>query len=171
MKKSIWMVLVAVLVVAMLASCAPASGGTTSNVAPTASGPALITVKGKIASSPYVLDQAAFDANSKELATFDPWVGSAGKDVTEKGITLKDLIALVKPTSDAKTVSLIATDGKAFDIPIEDAQKLDIMLSHWVDGEMLVEKTGGPVKLAFPKDATTYKSENWAWWLVSVEFK
>ncbi len=167
MKKTILFVLLAATLVVALAGCGPKQGA----AAPKATGPALVTVKGKIASAPYVLDQAAFDANSKELKTFDPWVGSSGKDVTEKGILLKDLIALVKPTSDAKTISIVATDGKAFDIAMADAQKYDVMLSHWIDGEMLVEKTGGPVKLAISKDWTDYKSENWAWWVVAVEFK
>ncbi|MDD5367923.1 MAG: molybdopterin-dependent oxidoreductase [Anaerolineaceae bacterium] len=171
MKKSVLIVLAAVMILAVLAGCTPKSTAGTLGAAPTASGPSLITVKGKIASSPYVLDQAAFDANAKEGAYFDPWVGNAGKDVTEKGILLKDLITLVKPASDAKTVSLIGTDGKAFDIPMADAQKYDIMLAHWVDGALLDEKTGGPVKVAYPKDATTYKPENWAWWIVTVEFK
>ncbi|HVN53166.1 MAG TPA: molybdopterin-dependent oxidoreductase [Anaerolineaceae bacterium] len=165
MKKTILFVLATILMMSLLVGCAAqnTSGSTT--------GPALVTVKGKIANGSYVLDQAAFDANSKELKTFDPWVGDKGKDVTEKGILLKDLITMVKPSSDVKTVSLIGTDGKAFDVAFEDAQKYDIMLSHWVDGTMLDQKNGGPVKAAYPKDATNYKPENWAWWVVTVEFK
>jgi hypothetical protein len=166
MKKMMFVVLVAALMVGMLASCANNSGA-----APTTTGPTLITVKGKIAAGTYPLDQAAFDKNSKEGAYFDPWVGKSGKDVTIKGILLKDLIALVKPASDAKTISLIATDGKAFDVPIADANQYNIMLSRWIDGTELVEKTGGPVKVAYPKDATNYKPEQWAWWVVAVEFK
>ncbi len=163
MKKSILFVLAVLMVASLVAGCASNTSSST--------GPALVTVKGKIASSPYVLDEAAFTKNAKELATFDPWVGDSGKDVTEKGILLKDLITMVKPAADVTTVSLIGTDGKAFDVPLADAQKYDIMLSHWVDGTMLEQKTGGPVKAAFPKDDPNAKPESWAWWVVSVEFK
>jgi hypothetical protein len=166
MKKMLFVVLAAAMMLGMLASCADNSGA-----APTITGPSLVTVKGKIAAGTYQLDQAAFDKNSKEGPYFDPWVGKAGKDVTVKGIMLKDLITLVKPAADATTISLIATDGKNFDVPIADAQKYNIILSRWIDGTALDEKTGGPVKVAYPKDATQYKPEQWAWWIVSVEFK
>lgn len=165
MKKILFVLLAAAMITALV-GCAGQSGA-----APTTSGPTLITVKGKIAAGQYLLDQAAFDKNAKEGAYFDPWTGKAGKDVTFKGIMLKDLITLVKPASDAKTVSLIATDGKAFDVPIADAQNFNIMLARWINGALLEEKTGGPVKVAYPKEATQYTPEQWAWWVVSVEFK
>ncbi len=165
MKKILFVLLAAAMITALV-GCASQSGA-----APTTSGPTLITVKGKIAAGTYLLDQAAFDKNSKEGPYFDPWTGKAGKDVTFKGIMLKDLVTLVKPTSDAKTISLIATDGKAFDVPIADAQNFNIMLARWIDGTPLEEKTGGPVKVAYPKEATQYTPEQWAWWVVSVEFK
>ncbi len=165
MKKILFVLLAAAMITALV-GCAGQSGA-----APTTSGPTLITVKGKIAAGTYLLDQAAFDKNSKEGPYFDPWTGKAGKDVTFKGIMLKDLVTLVKPASDAKTISLIATDGKAFDVPISDAQNFNIMLARWIDGAPLEEKTGGPVKVAYPKEATQYTPEQWAWWVVAVEFK
>ncbi len=68
--------------------------------------------------------------------------------------------------------ALIATDGKAFDISIADAQKYDIMLAHWVDGALLTEENGGPVKVAYSDDAkATYADEQWAWWVVGVTVK
>jgi hypothetical protein len=36
---------------------------------------------------------------------------------------------------------------------------------------MLDQKAGGPVKVAYPADATTYTSDSWAWWVVKVQFK
>ncbi|MEN6523261.1 MAG: molybdopterin-dependent oxidoreductase [Anaerolineaceae bacterium] len=161
MKKSVYIVLIFVLLAGVLASCAAKPGD------------ALITVKGKIdktnSGSNYVLDQAAFDSKSVELTYNDPWMGDGLK---YKGILLKDLIEMVKPAADVTTVSLICTDGKAYDVALADAQKYDIMLTHWVGGELLTEENGGPVKVAYPDDAkATYPDENWAWWIVSVEFK
>ncbi|NMB90093.1 MAG: molybdopterin-dependent oxidoreductase [Chloroflexi bacterium] len=170
MKKGFQYILMLVLLAAVITGCTTSTPTAEPTAEPTA-GPALVTVSGKIANGTYVLDQAAFDAHSKEVDCFDPWVGDSGKDVTEKGILLKDLIDLAQADSDATTISLVATDGKAFDIPIADAQQYDIVLAHWVDGEMLAEDGGGPVKLAYPKDATSYTADNWAWWIVGAEIK
>ena len=136
-------------------------------------GEALITVKGDIGKTNsgdnYILDQAAFDELSTELVYNDPWMGDG---LAYKGILLKDLIDLVKPGDDVTIVSLVATDGKAFDIALADAEMYDIILAHWVDGNLLDEGNGGPVKVAYPDDAkATYPDENWAWWVVTVNFK
>ncbi len=160
MKKSLLIVVSVALVAVMLAGCG-------SN----AKAPSLVTVTGKIANSTYELTEATFDKNSTELQYHDPWVGTNGSDVMEKGILLKDLIALVKPTSDVTTVALICTDGKEYDVSMADAQKYNIMLTHWVAGTMLDQKSGGPVKVAYPADATSYTSDSWAWWVVKVQFK
>ncbi|NPV56134.1 MAG: hypothetical protein HPY76_05590 [Anaerolineae bacterium] len=161
MKKSLYLILVLALFAGMLAACGQKTGD------------ALLTVKGSIgktnSGSNYVLDQAAFDEKSVELTYNDPWMGDGLK---YKGILLKDLIAMVEPASDATTISLVATDGKAFDIAISDAEMYDIMLPRWVDGALLTEENGGPVKVAYPDDAKAiYPDEQWAWWIVSIDIK
>jgi hypothetical protein len=161
MKKNLYIVLAIVIFATLLASCAAKPGAS------------LITVKGDIgktnSGNTYILDQAAFDSKSVELTYNDPWMGDGLK---YKGILLKDLIALVKPGSAVTTVSLIATDGKAFDIALADAQNFNIMLPRWVDGVLLDESNGGPVKVAYSDDAkAVYPDDNWAWWVVEVEFK
>ncbi|MGD0709048.1 MAG: hypothetical protein ABSA51_11435 [Anaerolineaceae bacterium] len=165
MKKSILVLIVVAMLIVPLAAC----GSKTAAV-----GTALVTVSGKIqnknSGDTYVLDQAAFDANSVEKPYSDPWM----KDVkTYKGILLSEFITLVNPTSDATTISLIATDGKSLDIPIADAQKYDIMLSRWSDGTTALDtSTGGPVKVAFPDAAkTTYTDDQWMWWIVKIDVK
>lgn len=161
MKKNLYIVLALVLFASLLVGCGAKTGD------------ALITVKGSIGNtnsgSDYVLDQAAFDTNSVELVYNDPWMGDG---LAYKGILLKDLITLVEPGSDVTTVALICTDGKEYDIAIADAQAMNIMLARWVDGNLLTEENGGPVKVAYSDDAKAiYPDENWAWWVVSVEFK
>jgi hypothetical protein len=158
MKKSLLIVVSMLMVFAMLVGCGYKA-------------PSLVTVTGKIANGTYELTEATFTAHSTELQYHDPWVGSSGSDVKEKGILLKDLITLVKPTADVTTVALICTDGKEYDVSMADAQKYDIMLSHWVAGTVLDNKTGGPVKVAYPADATAYTNDSWAWWVVKVNFK
>jgi len=161
MKKTMYVVLAMTLFATLLAGCAAKPGDS------------LITVKGDIgktnSGSDYVLDQAAFDANSVELVYNDPWMGDG---LNYKGILLKDLITLVEPGSGVTTVALICTDGKEYDVAIADAQAYDIMLAHWVDGNLLTEENGGPVKVAYSDDSKAiYPDESWAWWVVSVEFK
>jgi hypothetical protein len=161
MKKNLYIVLAILLFASLLTGCAAKPGD------------ALITVKGDIGKTNsgdnYVLDQALFDSKSVELTYNDPWMGDGLK---YKGILLRDLIEMVKPGSDVTIVSLICTDGKAYDIAIVDAQNFDIMLARWVDGNLLDESNGGPVKVAYPDDAKVYyPDENWAWWVVSVDFK
>jgi hypothetical protein len=160
MKKSLLIVVSMLLVFTMLVGCGS-----------TAKSPSLVTVTGKIANGTYDLTEATFAAHSTELQYHDPWVGTSGSDVKEKGILLKDLIALVKPTADVKTVALICTDGKEYDVSMADAQQYNIMLSHWVAGTVLDNKTGGPVKVAYPAEAKAYTNDSWAWWVVKVNFK
>jgi hypothetical protein len=164
MKKSMYLIMAIVIFATLLVGC----GGGNAAV-----GDALITVKGDIgktnSGNTYVLDQAAFDKNSVELTYNDPWMGDGLK---YKGILLKDLVNMVKPGSGVTTVSLICTDGKAYNIALADAKAYDIILARWVDGNALDESNGGPVKVAYPDAAkATYPDENWAWWVVSVEFK
>lgn len=161
MKKSLYIIVAIAIFAALVAGCTAKPGD------------ALITIKGDIgkknSGDNFVLDQATFDSKSVELVYNDPWMGDGLK---YKGILLKDLADMVKPGSGVKTISLIATDGKAFDIALADAKQYDIMLARWVDGEPLTEENGGPVKVAYSDPAkAVYPDENWAWWVVTVQFK
>jgi hypothetical protein len=168
MKKFSLILVVMLLLGLTLTAC---GGGSTSETAPV--GEALVTVSGMIQNTnsgdTYVLDEAAFDATSVEEVYNDPWMGDG---LTYKGILLSDLITLINPTAEATTISLVAVDGMSLDIPISDANQYHIMLAHWVDGEMLANDTGGPVKVAFPDDASgTYTDEQWMWWITTIEVK
>jgi hypothetical protein len=162
MKKLVYLLIIMTVIATLLASCAPKKPGES-----------VLVVTGKIgktnSGSDYVIDQATFDAKSTELTYNDPWMGDGLK---YKGILLKDLITMVKPASDVTTVRLIATDGKAFDIALADAKNYNIILARWVDGTPLTAENGGPVKVAYSDDAkATYPDEQWAWWVVKVEFR
>lgn len=164
MKKTILVVISLFVIASLLAACGGAAKPT---------GATLLKVTGDIGKtndgSNYVLDEAAFEANSVELVTDDPWMGDG---LNYKGILLSKLIEMVKPGSGVTTISVIATDGKAVDVKIEDAKAWNIMLVHWADGVVLDEKTGGPVKIAFPAEArASYPDEQWMWWVVEIKFK
>ncbi len=164
MKKRILVVVSLLLVFAMLAGCAPKAAEL---------GETVLKVDGKIGTtnsgSDYLLDEAAFESKSVEKVMDDPWMGDG---LNYKGILLKDIVDLVKPEADATTISVIAMDGKAVDVAIEDAKKWDIMMVHYQDGEILGEDSGGPVKIAFPAEAgDTYPDDQWMWWVLELKFK
>jgi len=166
MKKLIFILLSVILVAGLIAGCSSSS----------AAGPTILKVSGKIteknAGDVYNFDEAAFSKNATVAEYKDPWVGDGTGIQKYKGITLAKFIELVKPASDATTISVVATDGKALDIPISDAQKWNIMLVHWNGDTVLDQKTGGPVKIAFPEDASgTYPNDQWMWWLTEVKVK
>lgn len=163
MKKLTILMITLILISGLLSACQKQA----------ALGDTLIKVTGDIgktnSGNAYILDEAAFEKHSVELTIDDPWMGDGLK---YKGILLKDLIDIVDPADSAKTFSLVATDGKAVDVAIADAEKWDIMLVHWADGAILDEKTGGPVKIAFSADArATYPDDMWMWWVVEVKVK
>jgi hypothetical protein len=134
-----------------------------------AESPALLTVEGKVKGGSCNVDKAMFEKNSVELTINDPWKGNGSK---YKGILVKKLLELCEADADTTTVSLTAKDGKSVDVAVTDAQKWDIVLVHWADGTVLAEKAGGPVKIAFPKDAAgTYKKEQWLWWLKTAKIE
>jgi hypothetical protein len=166
-KKSIFVILALVLLVSALVGCAkkeePAA----------VLGDPLLTVSGKMGKAnsgdKFVLDQAFFDSKSVEVKMDDPWMGDG---LAYKGVLVRDVLTAMDVPADATTITVVATDGKGLDIAIADAKKWDIMLARWVDGELLKEDTGGPVKVVFPADArTTYLDEQWMWWLTTAEVK
>jgi len=157
MKKSLLIVVSVAMLLVLLAGCGSQASS-------------LVTVTGKISGGNVNLSEADFNNHATTETYHDPWVGSSGSDVAEKGILLKDLITMVKPSSDVSTIALICTDGKEYDVKFADAQNYDIMLVHWVAGTAIDQKSGGPVKVAYPK-AAPYTNDQWAWWVVKVQFK
>jgi hypothetical protein len=166
MKKSILILVTLALVAGLLVGCAKK----------TALGPSILTVSGSIGTKnsgeTYLFDEATFGKYSVEQDYVDPWVGEGTEAQKYKGVLLSKLIEVIKPASGATVLSLVAVDGKALDVPIADAQKWDIMLVHWNAGTVLDEKSGGPVKLAFPDAARqTYPDDEWMWWLKEIKVK
>ncbi|MBN1538311.1 MAG: molybdopterin-dependent oxidoreductase [Anaerolineales bacterium] len=163
MKKSLLILFCLVIVASLIVGCGGASES---------KGPTILKVTGKIADGTYEFDEATFDKNAVDQEYVDPWVGDGTEPQKYNGVMLSKLIEIVKPTSDATTISVIATDGKGIDVSMADAQKWPIMLVHRNAGAALDEKTGGPVKIAFPQEARdTYLDEQWMWWVVEIKFK
>ncbi|NMC11552.1 MAG: molybdopterin-dependent oxidoreductase [Chloroflexi bacterium] len=163
MKKSLVILFCLAVIASLVAGCAQK---------PAAKGPTILKVTGNIEGGTYEFDEATFDANAVDGEYIDPWVGDGTEAQKYNGVLLSKLIEIVKPSADATTISVIATDGKGIDVSIADAQKWPIMLVHRNAGTALDSKTGGPVKIAFPQEAReTYLDEQWMWWVVEIKFK
>jgi hypothetical protein len=158
-------VLVIVMVMgSMLAGCAAPEGDV---------GDAVLTVTGDIGKTnsgdSYIFDEARFEEHSVDLIIDDVWMGE-GQEY--RGILLSDIIAIVDPGSDATTISVVAVDGKSADVAIEDAKNMEILMVHYLSGEILGEDLGGPVKIAFGADAQeVYPDESWMWWVAELKIK
>lgn len=163
MNRKLFVVLIALIAVALLAGCS-----TEGEV-----GDAVLTVTGSIKNTnsgdSYIFDEARFEEHSVDLVIDDVWMGD-GQEYG--GILLSDIIDIVKPEADATTISVIAVDGKSAEVSIEDAKAMDILMVHYLGGALLGEDLGGPVKIAFGAEAQeVYPDESWMWWVAELKFK
>lgn len=165
MKRNLkWILLISLLMV-FLSAC---GGG-----AAAPSGEPIITISGELgatnADDNFDFDEAMFSENKTELVINDPWLGDGLK---YSGMTLASILEVVKAPDSATTMTIVARDGFELEIPIEDAQNMDILLVHWNDGKALSDDDGGPVKLAFSEKAReTYLDDEWIWWVEEVKIK
>lgn len=136
-------------------------------------GEPVLTVSGDIkktnSDDKYIFDEAMFEEQSVDMTIDDVWLGDGMK---YSGILLSDIIDIVKPESDVDTIQIVATDGKTVKVDLEDAKAMDILMVHYLDGEILGDDVGGPVKIAYGDEAQeVYPEDNWAWWVVELKFK
>ncbi len=105
MRKSMFVLVIVMVMGSMLAGCAAPEGDV---------GDAVLTVTGDIGKTnsgdKYIFDEARFEEHSVDLIIDDVWMGE-GQEYG--GILLSDIIAIVDPGSDATTISVVAVDGKA----------------------------------------------------------
>jgi len=164
MRKSMFVLVIVIIMASMLAGCAAPEGEV---------GDAVLTVTGDIGKTnsgdKYIFDEARFEEHSVDLVIDDVWMGE-GQEY--RGILLSDLIGIVDPGSGATTISVVAVDGKSADVAIEDAKNMDILMVHYLSGAILGEDLGGPVKIAFGAEAQdVYPDESWMWWVAELKIK
>lgn len=83
-----------------------------------------------------------------------------------RGVPMKKIIELARPSSDAKHVLFHGYDEYTTNVPLEDCEREDCLLAtHWRDKELNVEH-GGPVRGMIPH-LYAWKS---AKWVSGIEF-
>jgi hypothetical protein len=81
------------------------------------------------------------------------------------------VLAAAKATG--TTIKASALNDYQTSIPLDDAQKFDVILAHKMDGETIPVKTKGPLFIVYPFDAnpklrSTIYYERSAWQLKSI---
>jgi DMSO/TMAO reductase YedYZ molybdopterin-dependent catalytic subunit len=87
-------------------------------------------------------------------------------DMDWEGVPVGDLVALARPTEQARFVTLHSADGYTTNLALEALLDDDVLVAHSVLGKPLSAEHGGPVRLVVPK-RYAWKS---AKWLTGIEF-
>ncbi|WP_236561080.1 molybdopterin-dependent oxidoreductase [Pontibacillus sp. HMF3514] len=96
-----------------------------------------------------------------QVSDFHCVTGWSVYDVTWEGIKLKDILDQAGINSDARYVKFYSQDGVYTDtLTIEQAMGEDIMVAMLMDGQLIENRNGGPVRLIVPK-MYAYKSVKW----------
>jgi DMSO/TMAO reductase YedYZ molybdopterin-dependent catalytic subunit len=81
-------------------------------------------------------------------------------DMPWRGVRLREVLALAGPTTEATHLMLHSADGYTTNIPIEDAERAEVLLAHTAEGRALSREHGGPVRALVPH-RYFWKSAKW----------
>ena len=118
--------------------------------------------------------QAQFDMAMLEklpqqtFTTLTPW---DKKPIKFTGPLLRDVLAAAK--AQGTVIKAAALNDYQTSIPLDDAQKFDVILAHKMNGESIPVKTKGPLFIVYPFDSkaelrSTVYYERSAWQLKSM---
>jgi hypothetical protein len=119
----------------------------------TPSGKVLLTISGELqqrnSAEGAAFDQAMLEKLPRHsFSTKTPWYPAPRKFT---GVLLRDLLAAVG--AHGKTVKAIALNDYRVDIPIEEAQRHDLMLAYLLDDKPMPVREKGPLMLMYPFDS------------------
>jgi hypothetical protein len=137
-------------------------------------GPVVLTISGKVR-LPAGSDKAQFDMGTLEklpqhsFTTLTPWYPQPRKFT---GPLLRDVLALVGVRSG--TLKAVALNDYRVTIPVEDAQRYDIIVARLLDDKPMPVRDKGPLFVIYPFDQVPelrnaiYYSRS-AWQLKAIE--
>lgn len=100
-------------------------------------------------------------SRSVQVSDFHCVTGWSVYDVTWEGIPLKTFLQQAGVQSKANYVKFYSADGVYTDtLSIEQALMSDMLVAVLIDGELITQQNGGPVRLITPK-MYAYKSVKW----------
>lgn len=141
-----------------------------------AEGKIILTLSGKIgeknAGNTAVFDLAMLEKLPQQtFTTKTPW---DKQPIQFTGPLLRDVLAAAKATG--STIKAVALNDYKTAIPIEDAQKYDMVLAYKMNGELIPVRTKGPLFIIYPFDSkpelkSTLYFERSAWQLKSMDIE
>lgn len=129
---------------------------------PPAKGPVILTISGKVGAK-NTADAAEFDLAmlqslpQRSFTTLTPW---DKKTIRFTGPLLRDVLAAAQASG--QTLKALALNDYQARIPLDDAQRFDVIVAHQMDGQPIPVRTKGPLFIVYPYDtqaqlrATTY---------------
>lgn len=141
-----------------------------------ATGKVILTLSGSVAdkNTPHaaVFDLAMLEKLPQQtFTTMTPW---DKQPIQFTGPLLRDVLAAAKATG--TTIKAAALNDYQTSIPLEDAQKFDVILAHKMNGKNIPVKTKGPLFVVYPYDtkaelrSSTYYERS-AWQLKSMQIE
>jgi hypothetical protein len=136
-------------------------------------GKVILTVAGKVAEK-NTANAATFDLAmlqklpQQTFSTMTPW---DKKPIKFTGPLLRDVLAAAKASG--TTIKAAALNDYQTSIPLEDAQKFDVIVAHEMNGKKIPVKTKGPLFIIYPFDTkaelrSSVYYERSAWQLKSM---
>jgi hypothetical protein len=120
---------------------------------PPAAGKVILTISGKVANK-NTPDAAQFDLAMLEklpqqsFTTMTPW---SKEPIKFTGPLLRDVLAAAK--ANGTTIKAMALNDYKTAIPVDDAQRYDVVLAHRMNGEPIPVRTKGPLFIVYPFDS------------------
>ncbi|RFO98027.1 hypothetical protein DIC66_04705 [Rhodoferax lacus] len=138
-----------------------------------AAGKVILSISGNVAekntATAAVFDLAMIEKlPQRSFTTMTPW---DKQPIKFTGPLLRDVLAAAKATG--TTIKAVALNDYQSSIPLEDAQKFDVILAHKMNDADIPVKTKGPLFIVYPYDtkpelrAATYYERS-AWQLKSL---
>lgn len=139
-------------------------------------GKVILTLTGKVAEK-NTATAATFDLTMLEklpqqsFTTMTPW---DKQPIKFTGPLLRDVLAAAKASG--TTLKAAALNDYQTSIPLDDAQKFDVIVAHQMNGAAIPVKTKGPLFIIYPFDSkpelrSTVYFERSAWQLKSINIE
>lgn len=120
-----------------------------------------LEVKGEI-ERPCTLDWEAFNAlpQTEDVSDFHCVTTWSHLDNYWRGVSMRTLAEVVRPTAAAKFVFFTAYDDYTTNLPLEDVFMPDVLLVHTWENAPLTREHGGPVRVITPRKYA-WKGAKW----------
>jgi hypothetical protein len=139
-------------------------------------GKVILTISGQVAEKNTPM-AAVFDLAMLQklpqhtFTTMTPW---DKQPIAFTGPLLRDVLAAAKVTG--TTIKALALNDYQTSIPLDDAQKFEVILAHQMNGKAIPVKTKGPLFIVYPYDSkpelrSSVYYERSAWQLKSMNIE